>query len=153
MAEPLNIGGSNLVFDQPGDPIGEFNGFFLWTKSHTTDGRVDPGTEMLVQLNEVNGDAIAPVTSSATAPENGLEISKFFFASDMAIESMSGFVKMSWPDGGNHPQQKRARDRVAFKIEGFYTGEPHTEVPEAASALVLLALGALGLGLKQKKRV
>ena len=138
----FTIGGRTLNLDQAGPAKGPFNGFFLWTLSWTTSGRVDPGTEMFLQVETVNGTAVdASVNSSATATETGGEISKFFYASDETIQTMSGFARMSWLDGSPNPQAKRARDRVAFKIEGFYTGESQ-DVPEPASLLGLLAIGA-----------
>ncbi|MDY6782201.1 MAG: choice-of-anchor W domain-containing protein [Cyanobacteriota bacterium] len=148
----FNIGGSSLVLDQPGQANGIFNGFFLWTTSRSHSSKVAPGTEMLVQVDTVNGMAVDPsvVNSSAVAPAAGQVISKFFFASDEAITSMSGIARMSWPDGGPNPQTKGARDRVGFKIEGFYQPVP---VPEPASVLGLLAFGAVAVaGRNLKKR-
>jgi hypothetical protein len=48
---------------------------------------------------------------------------------------------------------KRARDRVAFKIEGFYTGDTDTEaVPEPASVLGLLTLGAVAVAGRSRRQ-
>jgi hypothetical protein len=150
----FTIGGETLVLDQTGPADGVFNGFFLWTRA-TTGNKVDAGTEMFLQVNNVNGmDVTSPVTSGATAPApTGTVISKFFYASDEAITSMSGFARMTWPDGGVNPQQAAARDRVAFKIEGFYTGDTDTEaVPEPASVLGLLTLGAVAVAGRSRRQ-
>lgn len=145
----FTIGGHVLVLDQDGTPPGIFNGFYLWTTSRT-DSRVDAGTQMYLQVNTVNGHTVegSLVNSTATAPVGGgQEISKFFFASDVAITTITGFARMSWPEGARNPQQSGARDRVAFKIEGFYTGitEEPPSVPEPASLLGLFAVGSLGV--------
>jgi hypothetical protein len=154
----FTIGGRELILDQTGPADGVFNGFFLWTNSVTTNNRVSPGTEMFLQVNTVNGMAVDPsVNSGATSPgpsaPTAQVISKFFYASDEAITSMSGFARMTWPDDGLNPQDERARDRVAFKIEGFYTGDTDTEaVPEPASVLGLLALGAVAVAGRSRRQ-
>jgi hypothetical protein len=146
----FNIGGSSLVLDQEGQASKIFNGFFLWTTSRNDPNRVSAGTEMLVEVNTVNGVAVDPgvVNSSATAPEtNSQVISKFFFASNEAITSMSGVARISWLDGAYNPQMSGARDRVGFKIEGFNIGKFKVAqtVPEPTSVLGLLAFGTLAV--------
>lgn len=147
----FTIGGETLTLDQDGAANGVFDGFFLWTTART-DNKVDAGTEMFLQVNTVNGMAVGPnVTSHATAPDGGGQvISKVFYESDAAIIAMSGIARMSWLDGAKNPQDSRARDRVAFKIEGFYTGTDQPEsVPEPGTLLGLLALsGAAVAGRK-----
>ncbi|MDY7013794.1 MAG: PEP-CTERM sorting domain-containing protein [Cyanobacteriota bacterium] len=145
----FNIGGSSLVLDGEGEANGIFNGFFLWTTARGHHKKVGTGTEMLVQVDTVNGMAVDPgvANSSAVAPNGGQVISKFFFASDEAITSMSGIARMSWLDGAPNPQQKGARDRVGFKIEGFYT-----PIPEPASILGLLGVGALAVAARKATR-
>lgn len=66
---------------------------------------------------------------------------------------MSGFARMTWPDDGLNPPDERARDRVAFKIEGFYTADTDTEpVPEPTSVLGLLTLGAVAVARKSRRQ-
>lgn len=147
----FTIGGQTLVLDQEGPASGTFNGFSLFTTSRTAENKVDEGTEIFLQVNEVNGMATGPeVTSSATSPEAGGPIisSQFFYESDEAITSVSGIARMSWLDGGLNPQDSRARDRVAFKIAGFSNGksdETPDSIPEPGTLFGLMMLGGLAI--------
>lgn len=146
----FSIGNQSIALAQPNPSSDIFNGFYLWTRATTADGQVDPGTNISLQVNAVNGESVTPASSSATAPTSGTEITKNYFSSDTFISSLSGIASMSWLDDAVNPQQERARSRVSLRIEGFDTGErptqvPPTEsVPEPASLVGLLLLGALG---------
>jgi hypothetical protein len=154
----FSIGNQSIALAQPNPPSDIFNGFYLWTRATTADGQVDPGTNISLQVNAVNGESVTPASSSATAPTSGTEITKNYFSSDTFISSLSGIASMSWLDDAVNPQQERARSRVSLRIEGFDTGERPTDdsttesVPEPTAIAGLLVLGALGAasGLKGK---
>ena len=142
----------------------KWNGFSLWTRATTKANKVDPGTNVLLEVLEIreSGEAaystVTDVSSSATSPASGTNITKNFFTTGSDnIDSMRGIVNLSWT--GVNPQQRNASSRVGFKIKGFDPLDPPEppsqlvqSLPEPGSIFSLLALGTLGAfsGLKNK---
>jgi len=147
----FTLGGQTIAFYQDNPPAKSLNGFYLWTRATTKSGKVDPGTEILLNVNAVNGIAVAPVSSSAIAPlgEGNTTITKNYFASDTSITSLSGIANMSWLEGSPNPNLENARSRVGLKIEGF----SYASIPEPGAVAGLVAMGMFGVTsvLRRKK--
>jgi len=143
----FTIQDQTILYYQATPPATSFNGFYLWTRSQTQEGKVAPGTEMFLQVDAINGIDIDPVSSSAVAPETEGDqtITKNYFSSDTQISSLSGIATMSWVDGAPNPNQAQARSRVELKIEGF-----STSVPEPLT--LLGSATALGFGVLFKRQ-
>jgi hypothetical protein len=146
----FTIQNQTISYYQATPPATSFNGFYLWTRSQTKEGKVAPGTEMFLQVDAINGIDIDPVSSSAVAPEPEGEqnITKNYFSSDTQISTLSGIAMMSWLDGAPNPNQEDARSRVELKIEGFSTSS--TPVPEPLT--LLGSATALGFGALFKRQ-
>lgn len=148
----FTLGGQTIAFYQENPPAKSLDGFYLWTRATTKSGKVDPGTEILLNVNAVNGIAVDPVSSSAIAPpgEGNTDITKNYFASDTSITSLSGIANMSWLEGSPNPNLENARSRVGLKIEGFSTS---TSVPEPGTVAGIVAMGMFGVTsvLRRKK--
>lgn len=154
----LNWDGSVATFDFGGkviasdslSPEGPFDGIGILTKAIATEGRVESGTTMDLIFQTVNGMDVEAFSSSTAG---GVEFEEKFFLSDEPISTISGLATLTW-DSLN-PNLNNAQSRVAFKIEGFDSmpgetgpigGGSDTAVPEPASILGLLAVGAVGAG-------
>ena len=94
----FTLGGQTIAFYQDNPPAKSLDAFYLWTRATTKSGTVDPGTKIFLEVNEVNGIEVDPVSSLATAPvgEGNTNITKNYFASDTSITSLSGIANMSW---------------------------------------------------------
>ncbi|MEM8543713.1 MAG: choice-of-anchor W domain-containing protein [Cyanobacteria bacterium P01_H01_bin.119] len=118
------------------------------TKVITPSKNIAPGTEMFFQIDQVNGSAIAPVSSLSVGPQNGSDFNEFAFLSDSAITSLSGSATMSWLSGNPTSQ---GQSRVAFQLKGYDAPNLDPEpVPEPSLLLGLLA--AAGFGALQQRR-
>lgn len=139
----FTLGGQTIAFYQENPPAESLNGFYLWTRATTKSGTVDPGTKIFLEVNEVNGIAVDPVSSLATAPvgEGNTDITKNYFASDTSITSLSGIANMSWLEGAVNPNLANARSRVGLKIEGF----SYASVPEPGTVTGIVAMGMFGV--------
>ncbi|MDJ0732883.1 MAG: hypothetical protein QNJ47_02160 [Nostocaceae cyanobacterium] len=121
-----------------------FNGFYLWTRATTVQGKVDPGTNVYIEVNNVNGENVNPLfsTTTATNQEGFTSLRETYFLSDREIDTLSGILKMSWEDGAVNPQKANARSRLGLKVKGFSVAS----IPEPGSIFGLLVIGALGIG-------
>ncbi|MEQ8384940.1 MAG: PEP-CTERM sorting domain-containing protein [Coleofasciculus sp. A1-SPW-01] len=145
----FNIQDQTISYYQATPPATSFDGFYLWTRTTTSDGKVAPGTKMFLEVDAVNGIDIDPVSSSAIAPEpDGQNITKNYFSSDTQISTLSGIATMSWSDGAPNPNLAAARSLVGLKIEGFSTSS--TPVPEPLT--LLGSATALGFGALFKRQ-
>jgi hypothetical protein len=148
--------GSNSAFSYTADTtITDFTGFYLWTRATTQTNRVEADTKIDLKVTEINGMGVS-ASSSATAPLTSgttTAITKNFFQSDTAIQSMEGEVLIDWPSF--NPQSKNASSRIGFKIQGYSTPQfefAPPSVPEPSALLGLLGIGTFGLstGFKRK---
>jgi len=139
----FTLGGETIAYYQENPPAQSLNGFYLWTRATTASGKVDPGTKIFLEVNEVNGIAVDPVSSFATAPvgEGNDDITKNYFASDTSITSLSGIANMSWLEGSPNPNLANARSRVGLKIEGF----SYASVPEPGTVAGIVGIGLFGV--------
>jgi len=148
----FTLGGQTIAFYQDNPPAKSLDGFYLWTRATTKSGTVDPGTKIFLEVNEVNGIEVDPVSSLATAlvGEGNKTITKNYFASDTSITSLSGIANMSWLEGSPNPNLENARSLVGLKIEGFSTS---TSVPEPGTVAGIVAMGMFGVSsvLRRKK--
>lgn len=149
----LNWNGTTADFTVDGNTIsytpglsGLIDALTINTKVVTPRKNIDPGTEMFFEISQVNGTAIAPVSSSSVGPQNGSDFNEFAFLSDTAITSLSGIARMSWPSGN---PTSEGQSRVAFQLKGYDAPDPEP-VPEPSLMLGLLAVG--GFGVLQKRR-
>jgi hypothetical protein len=147
----FTLDGQTIAYYQDNPPAQSLDGFYLWTRATTKSGTVDPGTEIFLEVNEVNGIEVDPVSSLATAPvgEGNTEITKNYFASDTSITSLSGIANMSWLEGSPNPHLANARARVGLKIEGF----SYASVPEPGTVAGIVGMGLFGVSsaLRRKK--
>ncbi|MEB3279170.1 MAG: choice-of-anchor W domain-containing protein [Lyngbya sp.] len=122
-----------------------FEAFSLLTVAKTETGFVEPGTEIEVAVNQVNGIDVEGIFSQSVAPNNGVDLNLLAWTSDTLISSLAGTARMSW--NTLNPNQAQARSRLDFQIVGFdINSTPDTSIPEPSSVLSFLSLGVLGLG-------
>ena len=90
--------------------------------------------EFAIGLSQAQVDEIF---SQSVAPNNGVDLDKFAWASDTLISSLTGTARISW--NTLNPNQAQARSRLDFQIVGYnINSAPDTSIPEPSSALVFL---------------
>lgn len=149
----FTLGGEEILYSLLNPSPNIFNGFSLLTNVDTRSydapalgtRRVAEGTEINLIVNTLNGpnitDSSNVFSNSIGQAEEAQSLSKKFFASPIAITSLTGTVKMSWLD--IDPNAIKARSRVTFQIQGYDFEEKR--IPEPTSILSLLAFGAFGV--------
>lgn len=120
-------------------------GFSLLTVAKTETDFVEPGTEIEVVVNQVNGIAVDQIYRKSVAPSNGTDLNRLAWTSDTLISSLTGTVRMSW--NTVNPNQAQARSRLGFQIVGFdLDSTDEISIPEPSSVFGFLALGTFAFG-------
>ena len=110
------------------------------TNVKTETDFVEPGTQLDLVVDSVNGVSVDNIFAQSIAPQTGSDLQQFFWESDELLFNLAGTARVSW-DVLN-PNQAKARSRVDFQIVGFNTSETST-IPEPSSVLGLLTIGTL----------
>lgn len=133
--------GDQTISYMASPPAGSlFEGFSLLTNVKTETDFVEPGTQLDLVVNSVNGVNVDNIFAQSIAPQVGSDLQQLFFESDEALFNLTGTARVSW-DRLN-PNQAKARSRVDFQIVGFNTSQP-SAIPEPSSLFGLLTIGTL----------
>ncbi len=136
----LTVGDQTISYWASPPAGSQFEAFSLLTNVQTETDFVEPGTQLDLVVDSVNGVSVDNIFAQSIAPQTGSDLQQLFWESDELLFNLAGTARVSW-DFLN-PNQAKARSRVDFQIVGFNTSEPST-IPEPSSVLGLLTIGTL----------
>ncbi|HEY9621936.1 MAG TPA: putative Ig domain-containing protein [Crinalium sp.] len=96
-----------------------FDGLYLMTKVDARDTtKVSAGTQMYLEIQNANGQAITPIALSTTGQSGKTLLNESAYRTERGITSLSGIARISWAANGVNPFTANSQGRVTFLIEG-----------------------------------